>query len=48
MVVTTLPYKKRGRPLDYLYHRLQAYDTEIRRMSLVLNTSVLIAAAKGP
>jgi len=50
MVVKKLPFKKRGRPLllgDYLDRQLQAYVTEIRQMGLVLNTSVLLAAAKG-
>ena len=42
--------EKRGRPLlmgDYLDEQLRAYITEIRQMGLVVNTSVLIAAAKG-
>ena len=50
MVIKKLPYKKRGRPLllgDYLDGQLQAYVTEIRQMGLDVNTSVLIAAAKG-
>ena len=50
MVVKKLPYKKRGRPLllgDYLDRQLWAYVAEIRQMGLVVNTSVLIAAAKG-
>jgi len=50
MVVKKLPYKKRGRPLllgDYLDGQLRAYVTEIRQMSLVVNTSVLVAAVKG-
>ena len=50
MVVKKLPYKKRGRPLllgDYLDGKLRAYVEEIRQMGLVVNTSVLIAAAKG-
>ena len=50
MVVKKLPYKKRGRPLllgDYLDGQLRAYVEEIRQMGLAVNTSVLIAAAKG-
>lgn len=50
MVVKKLPYKKRGRPLllgDYLDEQLRAYVAEIRQIGLVVNTSVLIAAAKG-
>ena len=50
MVVKRLPYKKRGRPLllgDYLDGQLRAYIGEIHHMGLVLNTSVLIAAATG-
>ena len=49
MVVKKLPYKKRGRLLllgDYLDGQLRACITEIRQMGLVVNTSVLIAAAK--
>ena len=50
MVVKKLPYKKRGRPLllgDYIDEQLRAYVAEIRQLGLVVNTSVLIAAAKG-
>ena len=50
MVVKKLPYKKRGRPLllgDYLGEQLWAYVAEIRQLGLIVNTSILIAAAKG-
>ena len=50
MVVKKLLYKKRGRPLllgDYLDEKLRAYVTKHRQISLVVNASVLIAAAKA-
>jgi len=49
MIVKKLPYKKRGRLLllGDLDGQLQVYITEIRQISPVVNTSVLIAAAKG-